>query len=125
MEKSTTSAPRLCSLPPTIATFSHNVLRSHYQLAQWHGTLKSDPPVMNPIKFGWETDHVNKTLSPRTVLGDVPLAPSLFASQIVHVKTITVDALVDICHAAYFVHVGRDTNTITRSIRKLSLFRRR
>ena len=65
----------LCFLPPTTETFSQNVLTCHHQLAQWYGALESEPPVMNPGEFGWEADHANKTLSPRTVRGEVPLAP--------------------------------------------------
>ena len=56
-------------------TLSHNVLRCHYQLEQWYGALKSDPPVMNPIEWDGRQTTPIKLLSPRIVLGDVPLAP--------------------------------------------------
>lgn len=73
--KSTSSAPKLCSLPPTTEAFAQNVLRCHYQVAHWLGALESEPPKLNPVEFGWETDNANKTLLPRTILGEVPLAP--------------------------------------------------
>ena len=43
----------------------------------------------------------------------------MVAIQIEPVKAITVDALVDKCHAAYFVILGVDTNAITRSIKNV------
>lgn len=73
--KSTNAAPKLCSLPPTTPAFVQNVLRCHYQVAQWYAALEVDPPTLNPVDYGWEADHANKALSPRTVVGDVPLAP--------------------------------------------------
>ncbi len=44
--KSTSSAPKLCSLPPTTPAFLQNVLRCHYQVAQWYGALEADPPTL-------------------------------------------------------------------------------
>ena len=33
-------APKLCTLPPTAEAFAQNVLRAHYQLAQWYSALQ-------------------------------------------------------------------------------------
>ena len=73
--KNTTSAPKLCSLPPTTEAFVQNVLRCHYQVAQWYGALESNPPPLNPVEFGWDADHTNKSLFPCTVTEGVSLVP--------------------------------------------------
>ena len=37
--KSSTSAPKLCTLPPTTDAFLQNVLRAHIQLCDWYSTM--------------------------------------------------------------------------------------
>ena len=60
--KRTASAPKLCSPPPTLATFSENAKRCLYQVCNWKSVLLPDPPWMSPAEFGWEADIGNKTL---------------------------------------------------------------
>ena len=40
-----------------------------YGVPHWYGVLESDPPLLNPVEFGWEADHANKALLPHTVHG--------------------------------------------------------
>jgi len=70
-----TSAPKLCTLPPTIEVFEQNVRRAHHQLAQWYSALSGDPPVLNAVQHEWEADDTNRCLSPRNMADGVPYAP--------------------------------------------------
>lgn len=70
-----TSAPKLCSLPPTTEAFEQNVRRAHYQVAQWYSALSGDPPPLNAVDYGWEADDTNKCLIPRNMKDGVPYAP--------------------------------------------------
>ena len=67
--------PQLASLPPTDASFKQNVLRSHFQLAIWYGTLKQDPPDMNPLDFGWMNRDNSSRLVPVMVPPGTIMAP--------------------------------------------------
>ena len=69
------SAPKLCSLPPTSEAFHENVLRAHLQVATWHAALLGEPPAMDPVKFGWEADHINKCLIPQNIREGTAYAP--------------------------------------------------
>ena len=70
------SAPKLCSLPPTTEAFHENVLRAHLQVATWRASLHGKPPPMDPVQFGWEADHVNKCLTPQNMCQGTAYAPS-------------------------------------------------
>ena len=59
IEKSSAS-PKLCSLPPTTDAFEQNVRRAHRQVALWYSALGGDPPVMNAVEYGWESDDTNR-----------------------------------------------------------------
>ena len=72
--RSTASAPKLCSLPPTNEAFKQNVARAHLQLAVWRYALQPNPPELDPTTHGWTLE--GKSLVPTTVPDDVPLAPS-------------------------------------------------
>ena len=61
--------PQLCSLPPTTEKFGQIVLWAHLQLAQWYAALEKNPFPPNPEEFGRVTDHTNRILSPRMVVG--------------------------------------------------------
>ena len=70
-----TTAPKLCTLPPTTEAFEQNVRRAHHQLAQWYSALDGEPPNLNAVDFGWEVDDTNKSLIPRNLADGVPYAP--------------------------------------------------
>ena len=53
MRRNALQPPKLCSLPPTEATFRENVLRVHMTMSIWRDCLRSDSPVLNPTKHGW------------------------------------------------------------------------
>ena len=69
------SAPSLESLPPTKESFTLNVKRAHFQCAFWLHALCSDPPLLDPVEYGWSKDDVNKSLVPVMLPGDVELFP--------------------------------------------------
>ena len=73
--KGTSSAPKLCSLPPTSEAFLENVKRCHLQVCLWKSAIYPDPPLLDPLDFGWEADHSNKTVEPRTLPDNTALAP--------------------------------------------------
>ena len=70
------SAPKLCSLPPTTEGFLENVLRAHLQVSQWRAALTGVVPVMNPVQYGWDPDHANKCLVPRNMSKGTSYAPA-------------------------------------------------
>ena len=74
--KCRTSAPKLCTLPPTTEAFHQHTLRAHIQVAHWYASLEEDPPPLNPEEFGWEADNDNKTLTPRAVADGTEMAPA-------------------------------------------------
>ena len=76
-KKNITAAPPLKSIPPTSEAFRENVLRAHVQIAVWKSALDPDPPSFDPTEYGWSRDETSKTLTPRTLPADVPLAPSV------------------------------------------------
>lgn len=73
--RSVASAPKLATLPPTNEAFKENVARAHLQVAVWRNTLQPDPPRMDPTAFGWSHEAGSKTLFPKTLPSDTPLAP--------------------------------------------------
>ena len=70
-----TTAPKLCSLPPTNEAFEQNVRRAHYQVCQWYSALTGDSPPLDPVDYGWEADDINKCLLPRNMKDGIPYAP--------------------------------------------------
>ena len=70
-----TLAPKLCSLPPTTEAFEQKVRRVHHQLAQWYSGLSGDPPPLNAVDYGWESDNTNRCLIQRNMADGVPYAP--------------------------------------------------
>ncbi len=68
--KSTSSAPKLCSIPPTTPEFVQNVFRYQYQVAQWYGALEADPPTLNPEDFGWRQTMSTKLYLLALLLGE-------------------------------------------------------
>ena len=73
--KTASSAPKLCSLPPTTEAFRLNVLRAHLQLSHWYAALETNPPDLDPINFGFEADERNKVLNPLPLPSEVETAP--------------------------------------------------
>ena len=51
--KSITSAPKLCSLPPTAAALKQHYLRAHIQTAYWRAASQLNRPAVDPTQFGW------------------------------------------------------------------------
>ena len=70
-----TTAPKLCSLPPTTEAFEQNVRRAHHQVALWYSALSGDPPTLNAVEYGWEADDTNRCLIPRNMADGVSYAP--------------------------------------------------
>ena len=50
-----TSMPKLKSLPPTTEAFRENVKRAHLQACIWRCALDTDPPRLDPTKYGGVT----------------------------------------------------------------------
>ena len=73
--KAPACAPKLCALPPTSEAFCENVKRAHLQSCTWKHAVDSDPPRVDPVKFGWIKDERSKTLVPVMLPKNVPLAP--------------------------------------------------
>ena len=72
--KSTTSSPKLNSLPPTDEASMENVWRCHLQVAVWKSTLCDSPQQMDPCQYGWELDPHGDPM-PRTVPAGTCLDP--------------------------------------------------
>lgn len=70
-----TTAPKLCSLPPTTEAFEQNVRRAHYQVCEWYNALAGESPPLDTAEYGWEKDETNKILYPRNMKDGVPYAP--------------------------------------------------
>ncbi len=75
VSRSTASAPKLQSLPPTTEAFRENVAHAHLQVAIWKCALDLDPPDLNPTDFGWSKDIHTGSLTATTVPAGTPLAP--------------------------------------------------
>ena len=69
------SALKLCSLPPTTQGHVQNTLRAHIQVCEWYSTMEVDPPNLDPIEYGFEPDHINKTLVPSPLPYGVKAVP--------------------------------------------------
>ena len=52
--ETSTSAPKLCSLPPTTVSFEQYFRRAHRQVALWYSALSGDEPALNAVEYGWE-----------------------------------------------------------------------
>ncbi len=59
--KSLSSAPDLCTLPPTSEAAAQNILRSHLQAIVWKHALAEESPHIDPSQYGWEKDHSGQT----------------------------------------------------------------
>lgn len=70
-----TSAPKLKSLPPSHDAFVQHVHRAHHQVIIWKSATQSDPPNLDPIKYGWQEGEDGATLCPTTLPPDVSAAP--------------------------------------------------
>ena len=76
MKRNSIESPKLCSLPPTEAAFSENVLRAHIAVAIWRDCLTRDPPTLNPTEHGWYHPEGSAMLLPTIVPQGTPLAPA-------------------------------------------------
>ena len=70
-----TSTPQLNNLPPTTEAFIENVKRAHVQACVWKHALHSVPPLIDLLNHGLIRDTSTKSLQPRALPEDVPLAP--------------------------------------------------
>ena len=52
VSRSTASAPKLKTLPPTDAAFRENVARAHLQVLLWKGALNPQKPDYSPTDYG-------------------------------------------------------------------------
>jgi hypothetical protein len=73
VDRSVSGVPKLASLPPTDQAFNENVARAHLQIAFWRNALQPKPPES---VCGWSRNDGSKSLSPRTLPDDTPLAPA-------------------------------------------------
>ncbi|KAI0223763.1 hypothetical protein LSAT2_025126 [Lamellibrachia satsuma] len=71
-----TSTPKLCSLPLTTEAFEENVKRAHHQVCVRRSLKDTDPPELDPERYGWKKGVHNKSLSLTTVPKEVSLAPA-------------------------------------------------
>lgn len=69
------SALKLCTLPPTTHGHVQNTLRCHIQLCEWYSTMEVHPPNLDPLEYGFDPDHFNKTLVPRPMPNGVKAVP--------------------------------------------------
>ena len=69
------TTPAVKVLPPTTEAFDQNVRRAHIQTAIWKSAALSNPPAMDPTKFGWERDELSRTLVPRMMPPNTGIAP--------------------------------------------------
>ena len=70
-----TSAPKLKALPPTHAAFVQHVHRAHHQAIVWQSAAQSDPPILDPVQYGWHAGEDGTTLHPITLPAGVSAAP--------------------------------------------------
>lgn len=78
----TTSTPKIQSLPPSTEAFTENVKRAHLQTLIWKAAVLLDPPSIDPVEFGYVRHEPSKSLVPVTVPAGVPLAPDEILSLI-------------------------------------------
>ena len=67
MRKNILEPPKLCSLPPTSASFYQIALRAHYQLALWRNALDPHPPALAPTDPGWSSIGGSTVLLPTII----------------------------------------------------------
>ena len=65
------------ALPTTTEAFELNVMRAHFQACTWKNTAESSPPSLDPVKYGWIKDEMNKTLPLVMLPNKVSPAPVL------------------------------------------------
>ena len=70
------SAPSLKSLPPSNQAFGENAKRALLQSIIWKSAPKGDPPLVDPIDYGWSKDVPNKSLKAITMAHGTPFAPT-------------------------------------------------
>lgn len=75
VSRSTASAPKLKTLPPTNEAFLENVVRAHIQVAIWKNALRATPPALDPTNWGWTKENGPGSLEPNTVPKSVQLGP--------------------------------------------------
>ena len=73
--KGSTSTPHLNNLPPTTEAFIENVKRAHIQTCVRKHALHSAPPLIDQLNNGLIRDASTKSLLPRSLPEDIPLAP--------------------------------------------------
>ena len=73
--KGCTSTPHLNNLPLTTEALIENVKRAHIQACVWKHALHSASPLIDPLNDGFIRDTSTKSLLPRALLEDEPLAP--------------------------------------------------
>ena len=49
-----TTATKLCSLPPTVVSFEQYFRRAHHQVAMWYSALSGDASAQNDVEYVWE-----------------------------------------------------------------------
>jgi len=69
------SSPKLNSLPPTTEAFEQNVRRAHFQACTWLNSIEPNPPILDPVQFGWMKDRNSGTLKPVMLPSNVSQAP--------------------------------------------------
>ena len=79
--KGSTSTPHLKNIPPTTEAFIENVKRAHIQASVWKPASHSAPPL-HPLNHGFISDTSTKSLLPRALPEDVPLAPENILKRI-------------------------------------------
>ncbi|KAL8594948.1 hypothetical protein ACOMHN_038745 [Nucella lapillus] len=69
-------APKLSSLPPTMAPFNAHCQRANYQVALWEAAGEPTPPHLDPLNYGYEVKQC--TLCPAFGLeNQLPAPPSV------------------------------------------------
>ncbi|KAL8582263.1 hypothetical protein ACOMHN_037020 [Nucella lapillus] len=69
-------APKLSSLPPTMAPFHAHCQRANYQVALWEAAGEPTPPHLDPLNYGYEVKQ--STLCPAFGLeNQLPAPPSV------------------------------------------------
>ncbi|KAJ4918215.1 hypothetical protein JOQ06_000075 [Pogonophryne albipinna] len=75
VSRSIGGAPKLQTLPPTNETFRENVARGHLQVAIWRQAIQPNPPLMDPLNYGWSKDEGSSSLYPTIAAENVAFAP--------------------------------------------------
>ena len=110
--KGSTSTPHLNNIPPTTEAFIENDKQAHIHACVWKHSLHSAPPLIDPLNHGFIRDTSTKSLLPRALPEDVPLAPEDILKLIrcscetdIPCKIMSVDVLVTNFHAQFSVNV--------------------